>query len=129
LAVLIEESRSPSVIEALDTFKKTYPQAKVYTYESLSRDNEYVAAKQAFGTSARQVLDLKKAQIVVSFDADLIGEHPNALKQINDWAQNRKSVDSTKTMNRMYVIESRYTLTGSVADQRMPASTRDIEQL
>ncbi|MGN6724969.1 MAG: TAT-variant-translocated molybdopterin oxidoreductase [Tepidisphaeraceae bacterium] len=128
-AVLIEETRSPSVAAALAGFQKVYPQAKVYSYEPISRDNELLAAKAAFGTPARQVFDLKTAQVVLSFDADLLGEHPNALRQINDWAQGRKSVDTTKTMNRLYVIESRYTLTGSVADHRLPASTRDIEQL
>ncbi|MDB5328070.1 MAG: molybdopterin oxidoreductase, iron-sulfur binding subunit, partial [Phycisphaerales bacterium] len=129
LAVLIEETRSPTVDNAFAAFKKAYPAAKVYEYEALSRDNELVASKAVFGQPARQILDLKAAKIIVSFDADLFGNHPYALKHINDWAQGRKTADTTKTMNRLYVVESRYSVTGSNADERLPVSVRVMEQL
>ena len=129
LAVLIEETRSPTVDDAFAVFKKAYPAAKVYEYEAVSRDNELAAAKLAFGQPVRQVLDLKAAKIIVSFDADLFGNHPYSLKHINDWAQNRKTADTQKTMNRLYVVESRYSVTGSNADERLPVSVRVMEQL
>ncbi|HEX8325037.1 MAG TPA: TAT-variant-translocated molybdopterin oxidoreductase, partial [Tepidisphaeraceae bacterium] len=129
LAVLIEETRSPTVDATLSAFKAKYPQAKIYEYEAVSRDSELTAGKLAFGQPVRQLLDLKKAKIIVSFDADLFGHHPNALRHTNDWVQNRKSVDTTKTMNRMYVLESTYSVTGSNADERFPVSVREIEQM
>ena len=129
LAVLIEETRSPTVLATLDAFKKAYPAAKVYEYEAVSRDNELAASRLAFGKPYRQLIDLKQAKVIVSFDADLFGSHPNALRHINDWAQTRKTVDADKTMSRMYQVESRYSVTGSNADMRLPASVRDIEQM
>ncbi|MGC4030877.1 MAG: TAT-variant-translocated molybdopterin oxidoreductase [Tepidisphaeraceae bacterium] len=129
LAVLTEQTRSPSFDAALAAFKAAYPAAKVYEYEAVSRDNEFAANKAAFGKPVRQSLSLKKAKTIVSFDADLFGSHPNSIRHVNDWAQNRKSADTTKSMNRMFVIESRYSVTGGAADERLPASVREIEQL
>ena len=129
LAVLIEETRSPTVLATLEAFKKAYPNAKVYEYEAVSRDNELVASRLAFGKPYRQLIDLKQAKVIVNFDADLFGNHPNALRHINDWVQTRKTVDTDKTMSRMYQVESRYSVTGSNADMRLPASVREIEQM
>lgn len=129
IAVLTEETRSPTNAEALAAFKAVYPGAKVYEYEAVSRDNELAASKLSFNQALRQVYDLKAAKRIVSFDADILGQHPNALRYANDWAQGRKSVDSDKTMNRLYVIESSFTVTGSTADERLPATVRLIEQL
>lgn len=129
IAILIEETRSLNVADALARFIAAFPGAKVYDYNPLSRDNQFLADKLAFGKPVRQVLNLKDAKVVVSFDADLLGLHPYALRHANDWAQNRKSADVDGTMNRMYVVESTFSTTGTVADERYPARVRLIESM
>jgi molybdopterin-containing oxidoreductase family iron-sulfur binding subunit len=133
LAVLIEETRSPTVLEGLKRFTQTYKNAKVYSYEPVSRDNQLVADKASFGAPVRQILDLSKADLVVSFDSDLLGNHPGMLRHTNDWAQKRKTVDAEaaaeRTMNRMYVVESMFSMTGAVADERVPSTIARIESL
>ncbi len=129
IAILTEATSSPTTRDALSRFVAANKGAKVYEYEAISRDNHYVADKQAFGQPVRQVYDLSKADFIVSFDADLLGTHPYAIRHSNDWAQKRKSADTTKTMNRMYVLESMYSTTGTVADERFPTTIRFIEQM
>ncbi len=128
-AILTEATTSPTTRDAIGRFVAANAGAKVYEYEAVSRDNQYAANKQSFGQAVRQVYDLTKADIVVSFDADILGSHPYAIRQSNDWAQRRRSADSTKTMNRVYVVESMYSSTGTVADERFPTTVRFIEQM
>ncbi|MBC7783312.1 MAG: TAT-variant-translocated molybdopterin oxidoreductase, partial [Burkholderiales bacterium] len=129
LAVLAEASSSPTTQDALNRFAAAFPGSKIYSYEAISADNQYAANRTSFGQPVRQVFDLSKAEIVVSFDADLLGLHPYALRHANDWAQKRKSADTSRTMNRMYVVESMFSTTGTVADERFPASTRKISSM
>lgn len=119
LAILSEATSSPSVLAQREAFHQNFPKAKWYEYEALSRDNEVAGAIAAFGKPLRQVLRLNKADVVVSFDADLLGTHPNHTRYSNDWSQKRRSADVDKTMNRVYVAESGLTTSGSVADVRM----------
>ena len=130
IAILTESTLGPTFRDSLAAFQKAYPGAKVYEYEPISRDNEREASKLAFGQAGRWYYDLSKANVIVSFDADLFGQHPNALKHANDWAKGRKTVDSEeRKMNRLYAIESRFTTAGTVCDERFPASNRVIEQM
>lgn len=129
IAVLSEATSSPTTLDAFKRFTDKFPTAKVYQYEPISHDNQYAADKQAFGQPVRQVFNLVKADRIVSFDADILGLHPYALRHANDWAKRRKSADTDKTMNRMYVVESGFSTTGTVADERFPATVRFIEQM
>ncbi|HEY0008573.1 MAG TPA: TAT-variant-translocated molybdopterin oxidoreductase [Tepidisphaeraceae bacterium] len=129
LAVLTEQTSSPTTLDQLARFTKAFPGAKVYQYEPISRDNQLAADTTSFGQAVRQVYDLTKADVIVSFDSDLLGLHPNALRQINDWSQRRRSVDADQTMNRMYVVESMFSTTGTLADERLPATVRKIEAM
>lgn len=129
IAILSEATSSPTTRAQVKAFVAKFPGTKVYEYEPVSRDNQYVADKQSFGSPVRQVFDLAKADIVVSFDADLLGLHPYSLRHANDWAKRRKQVDADRTMNRMYVVESGFSTTGTVADERLPSQARKIEQL
>ncbi len=129
IAILTESTSSPTTRDQLKRFAAKFAGTKVYEYEAVSGDNQYAADKQTFGQPVRQVFDLSKAQIVVSFDADLLGLHPYALRHANDWSKKRKTADTDKTMNRMYVVESHLTTTGTVADERFPATVRIIEQM
>jgi MoCo/4Fe-4S cofactor protein with predicted Tat translocation signal len=124
IAVLHEATHSPTTRAQVKAFV-----TKAYEYEPVSGDNQFVADKQSFGQPVRQVFDLAKADIVVSFDSDLLNMHPYALRHANDWAKRRKQVDTDRTMNRMYVVESGFSTTGTVADERLPSKVWDIEKL
>jgi molybdopterin-containing oxidoreductase family iron-sulfur binding subunit len=125
-AILSEATSSPSAVDMKGRLLKTYPKAKWYEYEALTRDNEVEGARQAFaGKALRSRLDLTKADVVLSLDADLLGTHPAHVRYAADWSERRRGGDQGK-MNRVYCAESRFSITGSVADNRLPATPERI---
>ena len=118
IAILSEATSSLTVAAAKARLLAAYPKAQWFEYEPISGDTIGEGAKLAFGKPVRPILHLTKAKIIASFDADLFGQHPAKLKHARDWAVGRRSADEG-VMNRLYVAESRYSVTGGVADERM----------
>ncbi len=120
LAILSEAAFSPSVAAMRERLLKTYPQATWHEYEPISRDNETEGSRLAFGgKTVRMRLHLERADVAVLLDADLLGTHPAHVRYANDWAKRRRSADERGGMNRLYIAESRLSITGSVADDRI----------
>ncbi|HNQ24331.1 MAG TPA: TAT-variant-translocated molybdopterin oxidoreductase [Phycisphaerae bacterium] len=125
LAVLSEASSSPTVARLRRQLLTACPQARWYEYEPISADNEREGARLAFGSPHRTQLELAKAQVIVSLDADLLGCHPAAVKHARDFVAGRqvdrtgRRVDYGGRMNRLYVVESGYSITGAQADHRL----------
>ncbi|MDB5290199.1 MAG: molybdenum binding protein [Phycisphaerales bacterium] len=123
-AILSEPTSSPSVADLRKRLVAAFPQARWYEYEALSRDAELEGSRLAFEKKAlRPVLHLDQADVVVCLDADLLGGHPAHTRYAADWAAKRRSADSDKPeMSRVFVAESGFTITGSVADMRIGTS-------
>jgi molybdopterin-containing oxidoreductase family iron-sulfur binding subunit len=119
IAVLTEATSSPSFFAMKKKFLAKFPKAKWYEYEPISDDNERQATQIAFGQALRPQLQLEKADVIFSLDSDFIDSHPAHTRYANDWVKRRKSADQG-AMSRVYVAESRYSLTGAIADQRLP---------
>jgi molybdopterin-containing oxidoreductase family iron-sulfur binding subunit len=120
-AVLSEATGSPSALDMRQRLTKAIPQAKWYEYEAVSRDNELEGSRLAFGQPVRTRLYLNKADVVVLLDADVLGEHPAHIRYASDWASKRRSADAGQ-MSRVYLVESTFSTTGSVADVRLGAT-------
>ena len=123
LAVLSETTSSPTTLRLKAKFLKAFPSESWHEYEPLSNDNELAGAKMAFGTPRRVVLQLDRAAVIVSFDADLLGTHPAHTKYASDWSARRRSADQGE-MNRVYIAESCLSITGTVADAGWPRVPR-----
>jgi len=126
LAVLAEASSSPSLRAMRRRFVELYPRATWHEYEPLNNDGEVEGARLAFGAPYRTHLDLAHAAVIISLDADFLGVHPDALRHIGDFAAGRRADDAARTMNRLHVFESDFTLTGANADHRSAVRSADI---
>jgi MoCo/4Fe-4S cofactor protein with predicted Tat translocation signal len=115
IAILSESLSGPTTDRMKALVFKKYPKAQWFEYEPLSRDNEIAGSKLALGQAARQMLHLDQASIVVSFDADLLGTHPAHIRYASDWAARR----DVSNINRVYIAESAFSITGAVADERL----------
>ncbi|HRK30775.1 MAG TPA: TAT-variant-translocated molybdopterin oxidoreductase [Tepidisphaeraceae bacterium] len=125
--VLSEASESPTVNDMKARMLALLPQAKWVEFEPLSNGNEALGVKQATGTAGRSVLKLDTASVIVSLDCDFLGIHPNHTRYANDFVKGRKSADTAKSMNRLYVVDSTFSLTGSNADDRLPIKPSRLE--
>ncbi len=124
-AVLSEPCSSESLKRLKSGLLSAFPGVKWYEYQPINRDNEIKGSILAFGKPVRPQYHLDKAEVVVSFDSDLLGDHPNQVRHGKDWAKGRKSADEGK-MSRLYIAESTMSITGSVADNRQPVRSAKI---
>jgi MoCo/4Fe-4S cofactor protein with predicted Tat translocation signal len=116
LAVLSEQSYSPSLARLRARFREVFPAAKWYEWESISRDAEREGTTLLFGKPYRPQYDLGRSEVIVCLDADPIFDHPAALQLARGFASQRRAEDGT--MNRLYAVEPTVSLTGSMADHR-----------
>jgi molybdopterin-containing oxidoreductase family iron-sulfur binding subunit len=125
-AILTEAHRSPTLSAQLAALTQKWPQAKVYRYDPLSSQNERDGAKLAFGQALDPVYELADAKVIVAVDSDFLLTEGSPIRQSRQWADNRKVTDKSDQMNRMYAIESRFSVTGTCADHRLRLARKDI---
>lgn len=125
LRVLSEASSSQTLAMLKAKLLEKLPQARWIDYDPINRDNEIAGSELAFGKSVRTLLDLSKANVIFSIDADLFGDHGSKLVNIRQWAARREPT-AEGGMNRMYVVESLYSTTGANADHRLPLQPGNI---
>ncbi len=127
LAILIPPHSSPTVARLKRELETAMPQARWFTYQPLHRDFEQEGSRLAFDRALRPQISLDKAQVIATFDSDLLGTHPAKLRLARDWAAGRKTVSEGR-MNRLYTVESGYSITGSVADLRLAVPPSRVAQ-
>ncbi len=120
LAILTEVTTSPAVWELLQRVQERYQGSRLYFHEPVCRIQEMMGARLAFGTPARAQLAVDKAQVIVDFDANFLQDHPTALRNSRRFAKARRP--ETGHMNRLYVFENTFTITGGMADHRFPTA-------
>ena len=126
-AVLAEPTSSPTALQLKAKLKAAMPKATWVTNEPLGQDSVIEGSRLAFdGKAVRTQYDVSKAKVIACFDSDFLSDHPSATKNAKGWAMGRKSVDTEKKMNRMYVVESAMTVTGSAADERLPVKSSRV---
>jgi Fe-S-cluster-containing dehydrogenase component/anaerobic selenocysteine-containing dehydrogenase len=125
LAVLAEPSSSPTLASLHARLTSELPEARWFEYEPLSRDSEREGARLAFGRPLRPVLELERARVVLCVDADLLEEHPDAVRHARAWATRRNPTG--EWMSRWYSVESAFSLTGATADHRLPLRSAQLE--
>lgn len=129
LAVLMQESSSPTIKSIQNDFKKKFPSASWVSYESVNNENLYSGIEKAFSKKLQPVYRLENAQIIVSLGSDFLGVDDNNIYNTRKFAQNRDIVDENSTMNRLYVAESSITSTGSSADHRLNIPQHEMENI
>ncbi len=118
LAFLTDGAVSPTRDRLRRRVLAKFPKAKWASYEPNGKDLELAAAEVAFGVGSEVVNRLDRADIVLTVDRDILGVEGD-IASVRGFAAKRK-VDGPKAkMNRLYVVENRYTLTGGMSDHRL----------
>ena len=130
LRFLSETLNSPSAsalrVEAL----KKYPKAKWIEYESISRENQLAGAMMAFGQAVDVRPQFDKAKVIVALDADFLGLDSPTPLPTKQFSKRRKvaTEEDLEKMNRLYVVESQFSITGANADHRLRMKAGDVKQ-
>src|SRR5581483_3669914 len=119
LRFLGESSSSPSLRELKDHVLKTFPQAKWHTYDAVSQDNALEGAQIAFGQPAHTHYAFDKADVVLAVDSDFLALDPAGVANTKKFSKKRRVAGVNDEMNRLYAVESYFSITGAMADHRL----------
>ncbi|MGV3659460.1 MAG: TAT-variant-translocated molybdopterin oxidoreductase [Prosthecobacter sp.] len=120
LGLVLGASSSPTYQRLLGELLSTLPQAKLYQYEAVGGEGKAVSNKAVYGAGVKPFVKLGAAMRILSLDCDFLGLDHVAGEPISQFTKHRskESKTSQAEMNRLYVLENRYTLTGGMADHR-----------
>jgi MoCo/4Fe-4S cofactor protein with predicted Tat translocation signal len=118
LAVLSEEYASPAMDLLVEHMRQTMPQAQYHVYEpSKLQPMPYEA-----------VYDLERAEVILSLDSDFLGLEDRGIRHKRAFAEGRRLTAAQDSMNRLYVVEPHFTVTGSSADHRLRLAASGVRE-
>jgi molybdopterin-containing oxidoreductase family iron-sulfur binding subunit len=119
LALLTGRITSPTALAQIEALKAKFPQFKSYRYEPVEDDAIGAGAMQAFGRSATALPRFNDARVALMLDADPVGYGPQQIRFAHDIVAARHSHNPQDSF-RLYAAEPAWTLTGALADHRLP---------
>lgn len=121
LVFLANCSTSPTRARLVAKLKEEFPQAEWAEYEPIRFDRAEDALERFTGKRVRPVMDFSKAQRVLAVDSDFLHTEAGHLASARGYAEARRvtKADEAASMNRLYAVESNYTVTGASADHRL----------
>jgi MoCo/4Fe-4S cofactor protein with predicted Tat translocation signal len=128
LRLLTGTVTSPTLAAQIATLLEQYPAARWHQYEAVSRDAVRAGARLAFGADLEVRYDFTRADVILTLDSDPLFEAPGSVRYARDFAERRRvRKGGTASMNRLYAVESSPTITGAMADHRLPLRAGRIE--
>ncbi len=115
IVVLSHSFPSPTFKKLFSDFKAKYPTAELVTYDAFPYAANLDAAQEVFGQRVLPVYDLSSTQLVVSFQADFLGDF-NAQSLEASYATAKRPGEN---MLRHIQVESNMSLTGANSDTRI----------
>ncbi|MEP6809503.1 MAG: TAT-variant-translocated molybdopterin oxidoreductase, partial [Chthoniobacterales bacterium] len=124
LAFLVEETLSPTRERLRTQLEKVFPKMRWCQYEPLLSDAQKYGTQISFADNSRLVPRFERADVILSLGSDFLDCGEGDIAASRGFASRRRLSSSKDTMNRLYVVENRFTLTGAMADHRLrcPAS-------
>ncbi|HEV2210335.1 MAG TPA: TAT-variant-translocated molybdopterin oxidoreductase [Verrucomicrobiae bacterium] len=127
LRFLTETVTSPTLAAQLSDLLKRFPKARWHQYDPITRDHVREGARLAFGQFVEAHYQFDKAAVILALDADFLYTHPQRLRYTRQFIEGRRVSTGKREMNRLYVVESTPTVTGTMADHRLPLESGAIQ--
>jgi MoCo/4Fe-4S cofactor protein with predicted Tat translocation signal len=129
LRFLVDSVTSPTALWQMGRLQQRYPAAKWHQWEPISRAAIAEGYRAILGEATEPEFQLSQADVIVAFDSDFLFESPFGLADTRAFAKRRDYESSEfSTPNQLYVAEPSPTITGSMAEERVAASSRNIGQ-
>jgi molybdopterin-containing oxidoreductase family iron-sulfur binding subunit len=125
--ILTGAVRSPTLITQIDALLQTYPRAHWHVHVPKGEGNAAAGAILATGDPVVARLNFSAAKVILSLDADFLGDSAAGVRYARDYADRRFAEGDTAAASRLYVIESTPSMTGCMADHRLALESRGIE--
>ncbi|HEY1770781.1 MAG TPA: TAT-variant-translocated molybdopterin oxidoreductase [Chthoniobacterales bacterium] len=110
--ILAEPDLSPTLARQRQALLAKYPRLRWHEWSPAG----------ATASAPKPDYDLGKADLIVAIGSDFLSELPGSLRYTRQFAVRRRVLNGKANPNRLYVLESTPTLTGAMADERLPAA-------
>lgn len=125
LHVLMPPTASPTLERLVSQAQQLFPHAQWHRFTPIDEDNRRTGARAVFGREIDAVYDLKQADTIVTLGGDPFAEEPGHIRYAADYQARRRMPD--RPLPRLVAVESRPSLAGARADQRVVLRPRDME--
>jgi len=126
VAVIAEASSSMTFAAARRALEARFGSVRFVTYDHMTANRVARGYEAAHGRSVRPVYHFSKASVIVSLDADfLAATDPDSVHNTREFAMSRQ-VETNGSMSRLYAVESTYSITGGMADNRLRLKSGQI---
>ena len=122
--ILTEAVTSPTLAAQVREVLAELPAAKWHQWEPTGGAS--MAARAAVGRPASVQYHFERADVILSLEADFVVDGPASLRYAREYTARRKR-PGEQAMNRLYAVETTPTLTGAIADHRLPLRPSEME--
>lgn len=126
LVVMSEPDSSMTMARVREELSQAYASVQFVEYDHVTARRVTRGYAAAFGQSVRPVHHFSEARVIVSLDADFLAPtDPDAVRNTREFARSRR-LEETGSMSRLYAVESAYSITGGMADNRLRLKSGDV---
>ncbi len=119
IALLSSSIISPSTLKVIDRFKNEYAGLKHVMYDPVSVSGILESHEISFGRRAIPGYKFDRANVIVAFNADFLGNWLAPTEFARAYISRRKLDGGQKSMSRHIQVETNLSMTGSNADERI----------
>ncbi|MBT3448837.1 MAG: TAT-variant-translocated molybdopterin oxidoreductase [Bacteroidetes Order II. Incertae sedis bacterium] len=125
VAVLAGASSSMTFAAARKQFEQRFSSVRWVNY-NWAEGNAAQGIAAAKGQAYRALHSFENAKVIVSLDADFLGSGAQDASSNTRGFSAGRNVEENGEMNRLYVIESGYSITGGMADNRLRLKSSEV---
>ncbi|NND71813.1 MAG: TAT-variant-translocated molybdopterin oxidoreductase [Rhodothermales bacterium] len=127
LAVVSEPVSSPTLAGLRSQLSQNFGTVLWSEYDPTLAGRQEAGYSSAFGTRVRPRFRFSQATTIVSFDADFLAPTSfGFIENTREYAASRRITEPTDSVSRLYAIESDYSITGGMADNRLGLRSGEI---
>ena len=121
LALVVPTILSPSLKDQLKTFTTNFPKARIFDGDSAGTANQVAGTELLAGPGARFTVHLQGARVIFAADSDFLSTEQDHVRLQREYAAGRDATTAAEAanMNRLYVVEPHFSVTGAQADHRL----------
>jgi MoCo/4Fe-4S cofactor protein with predicted Tat translocation signal len=119
LAIVVPESTSPTEQRLLADLRSRFGQARFFVSDVASPVNAVLGTSLTGLDHVTPLYKLDKADVIVALDADILNVDGPTVRYSKQFAAGRRQDDGAGSMNRLYAVEARFSVTGMMADNRL----------
>ena len=127
LRLLTGTITSPTLAAQLRSLQRKFPRARWHVHQAGAADHALEGSALAYGTPLATQLHLERARVVLALDADFLTDAVAGVRYAHDFAAARAA--GGESTCRLYAAEATPSLTGAMADHRLPLESWAIQDL